>query len=181
MSAAGDQLDGVIAFPFPDTVCADDEIDDRGEGDDVDALIELVELVGMDEVRDCFINDDQPGHRDEGSFDGGGEEFGFAVTVGVVFVAGFVGDMETVEADDTGDDVDGAFEGVGEDGDGLGEVVGGEFEQKEDDGDDGDPALRGDIFGAFCQNFRVVLWASWTWPKVWKLSQLRSVNYRLFV
>jgi hypothetical protein len=143
-------LDGVVAFPFKDTVSADDKIDDRGEADDIDAFIELVELIGMDEVCDPFVDDDQAGHEDQRPFDGGREKFGFAVTIGVVLVTGLGRDMQAIEANEAGEDVDRAFEGVGEDCDGLCKVVGGEFAQKEDDGDDRYPALDADIFGAFC-------------------------------
>ena len=148
--AAGDELDGVVPAALVDTDCANNKIYDGGERDDVDPFIQSVDRGGVDEVGYGLIDNDERGHEDERAFDGGGEEFGFAVAVGVILVAGFGGDMEAKEADDAGDDVDDAFEGVGEHGDGLGEVVGGEFQHEEEDGDDRYPALDADIFGAFC-------------------------------
>jgi hypothetical protein len=69
--------------------------------------------MGMNKIDDRLIDNDQPGHDDQCAFDCGAEEFGLAMTIGVIFIPGLGGDMEAIQADETGDDIDCAFERVG--------------------------------------------------------------------
>ena len=71
-----------------------------------------------------------PAISDQRAFDGGGEEFGLSMPVGVVHVAGFGGHVQAIEPDEAGDDVDRAFQGVGENGYGMGKVIGDHFRGK---------------------------------------------------
>ncbi len=89
MFPTGLEGQGVVRLSFPDADGADDIIDDGGEGDDIDAFVQLFNDMGMDQIHDGLVDDDQSGHEDKGAFYRGGEEFGLAMSIGMVFVSGF--------------------------------------------------------------------------------------------
>jgi len=149
VAAAGLEGHGIVELPAPDTDGANDKIDEGGHGDDIDALIQLLDGVGMDKIGDRLVDDDHTGHEDQGAFYRGREEFGLAMTVGMVFVAGLGGDVQTVKGDKTGDDVNGALERIGEDRYRLREIVGCQLEEEQENGYACDPSLETDIFLAF--------------------------------
>lgn len=146
MFAPGGEGHGVVVTALCDADGADDEVDDGGEGDDINTLVEFLERMGMDEIDDGLVDDDETRHDDQRALDGGREEFRFAMAVRMIDVAGFGGDVEAIEPDKPGDDIDGAFECVGEYGHTLGKVVGCQLQEKENRGNNGYPALDGDIF-----------------------------------
>src|SRR5262249_30149644 len=117
--AAGLQRHGIVLLAFSDTPGADDIIDEGGEADDVDTSVKSRQRMRMDEAYNRFVDDDETGHEDEGAFDGGGEEFGFPVAVRVVFVTWFGRYVQAIKRDESGNDIYGALEGVGQDGHGL--------------------------------------------------------------
>jgi len=156
MSAAGLQGHGAILLPLVDTDRAYDEIDDGGEGYEIDALVQFVENMGMDKIHYGLVDDDQPGHDDQRAFHGGREKFRLAMPVGVVFVAGLGGHIETVQPDKTRNDIDGAFQGIGEHGHGLGKIVCRQLHEEEDNGDDYYPLLQTDIFFSFFQTGMII-------------------------
>jgi len=128
VTAAGLKGHGIVEPSAPDADGAEDKVDDGGRGDDIDALVELLDRMGVYKVRDRLVDDDHPGHDDQRAFHRGGEKFGLAMTVGMVFVTGLGGDVQTIERDKTGYDIDGALERIGEDRYGLGEIVGCQLE-----------------------------------------------------
>ncbi len=66
----------------------------------------------------------------------------------MIFVAGFSGDVQAVQPDDTGNDVYGALKSIRQHGHRLREIVGGELEKEKDDSHGHHPALDPDIFFA---------------------------------
>jgi len=149
--AAGLQGHGAVVLPFVEADGPYDEIDDGRDGYEVDTLVQFLDDMGVDEIHDGLVNDDQPCHDDQRAFDGGGEEFGLAVPVRVVLVAGFGRDMEAIQADEARDDIHGAFQRVGKHGNGLGEVIGCQLHKEEEDRDGSDPLLQPDILFSFFQ------------------------------
>jgi len=123
VTTAGLEGHGAVLFSPVDHKRSHDVVYDGGESHDINALVQLLDGMRVDEVYDGLIGDDEPGHDDEGAFYGGGKKFGLAMTIRVIFIPGFGGDVQTIKPDKAGDDVDGAFQRVGEDGDGLGEII----------------------------------------------------------
>ena len=84
----------LFRLPLIDADGPYDEIDDGREGDEVDAFVEALQGLGMDECDDGFVDDDETGHEHERAFYGRGQKFSFPMSIGVIFVARFGRDMQ---------------------------------------------------------------------------------------
>lgn len=156
MLAAGLQGHGAVLFPLVDADGANDEIDDGCDGYEIDTLVQFFECVGMNKIHYGLVDDDQPGHNDQRAFHSGGEKFRLAMPIRMVFIAWLGGYIEAIQSNKTSNDIDGAFQGIGEYGYGLCKIVCCQLHEEEDNGSDYYPLLQTDIFFSFSQTGMII-------------------------
>ena len=145
MLPAGDQGQGIVLFPGTDAQSTADIIDHRRECHEEDTIIQLIDLMGMDEVIDAYVNDDETGNRYERSLNGRRNEFHFTMTIWMILVARLRRYIKAVYSDQSGHHIDDAFQGVGEDRHRGGQVPGQDLDGEQYDRDQSDPFLYTEI------------------------------------
>lgn len=131
MFSAGDEGHriGLAALYFQHF--SEPKIDAAGNQGQQQADVDLLELLRVNHIVTRLAENSNARQKNHSSFKTRREEFNLSVTIGVVVVFGFGGEVEAIQRESPGHNIDNTFKRVGQDSVGIGEPPGQEFEGHE--------------------------------------------------